>query len=145
MALINQAIALISQIDQVKLIQTARFYQTAAWGKTKQPDFINTAILIKTTLTAPVLLKNVLDIENTMGRQRTEKWGPRIIDIDILLMGNCVVNQPHLTIPHPYITDRNFVLLPLNDLNTTLSLPGKGNINDYIHSRNINEGIITVF
>jgi len=143
-ALINQAISLISQLNQVSVIKTARFYQTAAWGETQQADFINTAILVKTTLSASELLAEILNIENLMGRQRNKKWGPRLIDIDILLFGTHVVNQPQLTIPHPYITERNFVLLPLYDLNTTLLLPGKGKIGNYIHSKNINEGIITV-
>ena len=105
-------------------IITASFiYKTAAWGKTNQADFYNQVVVISSTLTAYQALDCVIEIENNMGRVRTEKWGARIIDIDILFWGNLVINDPVLTIPHPQIPFRKFTLLPLIEINSELIHP----------------------
>jgi 2-amino-4-hydroxy-6-hydroxymethyldihydropteridine diphosphokinase len=98
-------------------------YQTAAWGKTDQPDFINQVIEVKTELDPSRLLESVLLIEKKLGRERYEKWGSRIIDIDVLFYDNEIVCLPNLTIPHPYLHLRRFTLLPLNELNSDFIHP----------------------
>ena len=99
-----------------KITAHSRFYETQAWGKTDQPDFINQAIAIDTKLSPDEVLTAILLIEKEMGRERTEKWAERIIDIDILLYGNLVVNKKDLVIPHPHLHERNFALVPLMEI-----------------------------
>jgi 2-amino-4-hydroxy-6-hydroxymethyldihydropteridine diphosphokinase len=91
-------------------------YQTASWGKQDQPDFINQVIRVDTDLLPIELLTGILEIERVLGRQRVEKWGSRTIDIDILLYDNSIVNNPVLTIPHPYLHERRFSLMPLSEI-----------------------------
>lgn len=99
-----------------KLIRHSGLYQTAAWGKQDQPDFLNQVIIIETTLSAVTILQTILVIESSMGRIRTEKNAPRIIDIDILFFNKEIIKQPDLMVPHPEIQNRRFVLIPLNEL-----------------------------
>ncbi len=91
-------------------------YETAAWGNTDQPAFLNQAIEITTTLTARQLIRRILKIEKQMGRLRQEKYGPRLIDIDILLFNNEKHNYPFLKLPHPEMQNRRFALLPLAEI-----------------------------
>lgn len=91
-------------------------YQTAAWGKTDQPDFLNEVIEVKSILKPLELLNHLLEIEKQLGRVRIEKWGARTIDIDILYMGATVLQSDRLTIPHPGIPSRRFVLEPLCEI-----------------------------
>ena len=91
-------------------------YQTAAWGNTKQPDFLNQVLIVQTKLEPEELLTANLQIEQKMGRIRTVKNAPRIIDIDILYYNKLVLNTANLKIPHPEIPNRRFVLIPLNEL-----------------------------
>ena len=129
---VKLAITQIHQIKHTKVIEESSLYQSKAWGNTNQNDFINSVIKIKTKLSPEKLLEKLLKVESGMGRVRKEKWGPRIIDIDILLYGDSVVEKPHLSIPHPYITERKFVLIPLYELNPQLNIPNKGNLSDFI-------------
>ncbi len=99
-----------------KVIRQSGFYQTAAWGNTDQPDFINQAIIVETQLSVPETMSTILDIEKKMGRIRTLKNAPRIIDIDILFFNKDIINTKNLIIPHPFIRERRFVLVPLNEL-----------------------------
>ena len=92
------------------------FYITKAWGNTDQEDFINQVISLETKQSPQKLLETLLQIEKDSGRERIEKWGPRIIDIDILYYGNKIIDMPDLKIPHPYLHLRNFVLYPLNEI-----------------------------
>lgn len=91
-------------------------YETAPWGKTDQADFINQALLVETPLDAPMLLQTLLSIETAMGRKRIEKFGSRIIDIDILFFNDAIIRQPGLLIPHPEMQNRRFVLAPLAEI-----------------------------
>lgn len=106
-----------------KITASSSVYKTAAWGKHDQPDFYNQILRIETPLNPHQLLTEVLSIEAKIGRQRDQKWGPRIIDIDILFYGNSILNEPALTIPHPGIPNRNFVLTPLNEIASDLIHP----------------------
>jgi 2-amino-4-hydroxy-6-hydroxymethyldihydropteridine diphosphokinase len=98
------------------IIKQSSIYKTAAWGKTDQPDFYNQAVVLDTALSPHELLDTVLGIENIMGRKREEKWGARLIDIDILFYGEMVVTTPQLAIPHPGIPNRRFVLHPMAEI-----------------------------
>lgn len=98
-------------------------YETAAWGKTDQQAFLNQALLLETDLTAPALLECVLEAEAMLGRVRKERYGPRIIDIDILFYNNDIVRTPALTIPHPEIQNRRFALVPLQEIAPGLMHP----------------------
>ncbi len=115
---LRQILAAYAKIEeQVGAIYAfSQFYKTAAWGKEDQDDFINTAILVKTTLSSAELLTTVLNIESELGRKRQEKWGPRIIDIDILFYNSDIIQSPDLVIPHPSMAERNFVLIPLMEI-----------------------------
>ena len=111
-----QNAALLIETECGRIARRSSLYQTAAWGKTDQPDFLNQVLEIETNLAPEILIQTLLDIELKMGRQRKIKYGPRLIDIDILLYGDLVINQPQLKIPHPHLHQRRFVLEPLNEL-----------------------------
>lgn len=99
-----------------KIISLSSIYETAAWGKTDQPSFFNQVMEIQTELLPRLLLRRILKIETRIGRIREEKYGPRIIDIDILFYNDEVHNYPLLKIPHPEIQNRRFVLVPLAEI-----------------------------
>lgn len=105
------------------VIRLSSIYETEAWGNTDQPSFLNQALEISTTLNARQLMRKVLKIEEAMGRVRKEKFGPRIIDIDILLFENEIHDMRFLKIPHPEMQNRRFVLVPLAEINSTLQHP----------------------
>lgn len=98
------------------IMATSSIYQTQAWGNTEQPDFLNQVIQISFRKSPQQLLTEILAIENNMGRSRTEKWGARNIDIDILFFGRAVIHETNLVIPHPGIPLRRFTLLPLAEI-----------------------------
>lgn len=99
-----------------RVTEKSKLYETQAWGVTNQSDFLNQAVAVETSLNPQKLLEQILKIENEMGRERTTKWAERTIDIDILLYGDFVVNEPNLTIPHPELPNRNFALIPLMEI-----------------------------
>lgn len=112
---LRQAYRLIEQYCGT--VQSASsFYQTAAWGLTDQPDFYNQALAMQTKLQPAALMQQLLDIEQIIGRKRSIKMGPRIIDIDILLLDEAVISTELLTVPHPFLQDRKFALLPLAEI-----------------------------
>jgi 2-amino-4-hydroxy-6-hydroxymethyldihydropteridine diphosphokinase len=96
--------------------KASAIYETAAWGNTQQPAFLNQALLLQTNQTAQQLLATALKIEKSLGRERLEKMGPRTIDIDILLFNNDIIDEPGLQVPHPAMPDRRFVLVPLAEI-----------------------------
>ena len=98
------------------IIDRSSLYETAAWGKTDQNSFLNQALVLVTSLNARDLLNEILYIENLMGRDRVEKYGPRIIDIDIIFFNHQIIREDGLTIPHPEMAKRRFVLEPLNQV-----------------------------
>jgi len=98
------------------IILQSGIYETAAWGKTDQPSFLNQALLLETDLPAEQLLDKIMQVENEMGRTRSEKYGPRTIDIDILFYNRNVIQLPQLIVPHPEIQNRRFALEPLHEM-----------------------------
>lgn len=114
-AYLQQAIIAINEaFDTVSLV--AQFYETPPWGDTNQSRFINTVVLVETTLSPEQCIALLQEIEITLGRTKTHKWGPRSIDIDILFYENEILLQEDLIIPHPHLQNRAFVLAPLCDL-----------------------------
>ena len=100
----------------VRITARSPFYRTLAWGRTDQPDFVNLCAAAQTALTPHGLLDTIQCIEAALGRERRERWGPRAIDIDILAYDDTIIDEPGLTIPHPHLTERAFVLVPLRDI-----------------------------
>jgi len=113
---IEKAIALLGKTSKIKFSSVSKFYETAPVGYKEQPDFLNAAIKIETTLKPLKLLAVCQSVERRLKRVRTIRWGPRTIDIDILLYGELITTSDKLTIPHPEMHKREFVLKPLNDI-----------------------------
>lgn len=114
-AYLQQAIAAIEN-EVAPVIKISSVYETQSWGKTNFPDYLNQVILLHTDLPAQTILQKILNIEWTIGRVREEKWGPRIIDIDILFYGDEIVDEPQLKVPHPELHNRRFTLEPLAEI-----------------------------
>jgi len=104
--------------------RTSSIYETAPVGVTEQPDFLNLVVSVRTPLSPHELLDVLQRVENKMGRVRTVRWGPRVIDLDLLLYGESVVETPELTVPHPRLQERSFVLMPLAEIAPAVVLPG---------------------
>jgi len=121
---INLSIARSSIENKIgRIVKSSSIYQTAAWGITEQPDFLNQVILFETKFSAKEILGLILSIENKMGRIRSQKNASRIIDIDILFFNDEIISQSGLTIPHPEIQNRKFALIPLNEIASELIHP----------------------
>jgi 2-amino-4-hydroxy-6-hydroxymethyldihydropteridine diphosphokinase len=103
-------------IDCGRITATSSIYETEAWGYKEQPAFLNQALLIETSLEAEKLMEEILKIEMALGRKREIPLGPRIIDIDIIYFNDEIINTSNLTIPHPSMADRKFVLMPLTEI-----------------------------
>lgn len=110
--------------ETVNIIAVSSLYQTPPWGVSDQPDFINAAASLDTTLAAKALLDLCLEIEKSLLRVRNQRWGPRLIDIDILLFGNQRINEAGLQVPHPRMSERAFVMVPLAEIAPDLIVEG---------------------
>ncbi len=123
------AMDLLAAIPKTRLVGTSSLYRSAPFGGVEQPDFVNAAASLLTRLSAQELLARLLQIETERGRERDAlRWGPRILDLDLLVFGNQQVEESGLTVPHPGIAERNFVLLPLREVAPELQIPGLGHI-----------------
>lgn len=132
---LKKALDQLSQLENVKLIETSAFYQSKPMGPQDQPDFINAVAELETTLPAEKLLDELQAIEQSQGRVRYQHWGPRTLDLDILLYGDDVIMSGRLTIPHPGISKRNFVLYPLADIvGFDFKIAGMGTIKELLTS-----------
>jgi 2-amino-4-hydroxy-6-hydroxymethyldihydropteridine diphosphokinase len=120
--------------EAAQLIGAARLstvIETEPWGYGNQPMFLNAVAELETSLTARQLLDHLLDVERRLGRERIgPRWGPRAIDLDLLLYGDETIDEPGLVVPHPRLTERDFVLTPLAELVPTLKIPGSGTVQD---------------
>lgn len=126
---IGQALSALSELPESKLIAVSPFYRSAPMGPPDQPDYINAAASLLTLLPARDLLAAMQAIEHRQGRRRDgQRWGPRTIDLDLLVYGNARMNEPGLTLPHPGIAERNFVLFPLRDIAPGLVIPGLASV-----------------
>jgi len=115
-AALAAAVGALRAYPDIEIIAASPLYETAPWGLTSQQDFLNAAVRVGTSLAPADLLAAILAIEISLGRVRRKKWGPRSIDIDILVFGDEVIDGPGLTIPHPHLTERIFALAPLVDV-----------------------------
>ena len=106
-----------------EIVAQSGLYETAAWGREDQPAYLNQALAIRTGLRADTLLATCLAVEQHAGRERRERWGSRTLDVDVLFYGTEVIHSPTLTVPHPRLTERRFVLLPLAEIAGTLLHP----------------------
>ncbi len=102
--------------NNLKIIEFSRIYETAAWGLEEQPAFLNQVIKMETLFNPSELLGRLLAIENEMGRQRVKKWEQRCIDLDILFFNDDIIHETNLTVPHPYLHERRFTLIPVSEI-----------------------------
>lgn len=128
-AALDAALDAIDRRENTRVRAVSRYYFTPPWGDTQQPEFLNAVACVHTTLTAGALLDEMHRIEGQLGRERTDRrWGPRLIDLDLLVFGEARIDRPELTVPHPRIRERAFVLVPLLELAPELSIPGVGRV-----------------
>jgi 2-amino-4-hydroxy-6-hydroxymethyldihydropteridine diphosphokinase len=120
-----EALARLGSAPGVSLAALSSVYRTPPWGKLDQPDFLNMAALVETTLPARALLALCLDVERGLGRERRERWGPRLIDIDVLTYGEATIDEPNLKVPHPRLAERAFALAPLAEIAPRLMVGGR--------------------
>ncbi len=126
---VEQAVRQLGKIRRTRLLASSSLYRSAPLGGTDQPDFINAAAALLTRLDAVELLAELQAIETESGRQRDDKrWGPRVLDLDLLVYANRMIDVPGLRVPHPGIAGRNFVLLPLREIAPELAVPGLGRV-----------------
>ena len=120
--------------EAATLIGAARLstvIETEPWGYENQPKFLNAVAEVETPLAARQLLDHLLDVERRLGRERVgAQWGPRTIDLDLLLFGGETIDEPGLVVPHPRLTERDFVLRPLAELVPSLKIPGNGTVHE---------------
>jgi 2-amino-4-hydroxy-6-hydroxymethyldihydropteridine diphosphokinase len=125
-----EAIERMSTLETTRVVLRSQLYLTRPMGPQEQPDFVNAAVGLLTQLGARELLAGLLGIERSMGRDRQERWGPRVIDLDLLWMVDSAIDEPGLTVPHPGVSMRNFVLYPLADIAPTIKIPRVGLVLD---------------
>lgn len=130
-AIVRSAIEALRCLDGIENFRVSDLYESAPLGPSDQPDFINAAVGFRTRDSAHDLLARLQAIENRHGRARGgERWGARSLDLDLLAFGDVVVSSAALTVPHPGIAERNFVLLPLMDLDPALNIAGRGSVTE---------------
>jgi len=127
-ATMRRAIEMLSETPGVRVVRTSRFVRTSPVGPIEQPEFLNAAALLETRLPARGLLERLQEIERSLGRDRAkeQRWGPRAIDLDLILFGDATIDEPGLTVPHPRMHERLFVLAPLAEVAPGLIVPGAG-------------------
>ena len=127
-ATVEAAFAALAHLPSSQLLARSRLYRTAPVGITEQPEFVNAAAALETSLAPEALLDALLNIEQDFGRVRALRNGPRTLDLDILLYDDLIIDTPRLTLPHPRLHLRAFVLYPLADLAADLQIPGRGQL-----------------
>jgi 2-amino-4-hydroxy-6-hydroxymethyldihydropteridine diphosphokinase len=126
---IGRAIAALAAIENTVLVRTSPLYLSEPLDGSDQPDYINAVCALLTRLDAERLMKSLHDIETAQGRSRDGKnWGPRTLDLDLLVYSSATIDKEDLKVPHPGISERNFVLLPLLDIAPHLRIPGQGSV-----------------
>jgi 2-amino-4-hydroxy-6-hydroxymethyldihydropteridine diphosphokinase len=131
-ARVHEAFGHLQALRSTGWMLRSRLYRTRPMGPQDQPEFVNAAAGLLTQLTARELLAALLGIEKSMGRNRQERWGPRVIDLDLIWMPGEIIDEPGLTVPHPGVSTRNFVLYPLADIAPSLAIPGHGRVSELL-------------
>lgn len=129
---IEAALEAIAAIPQTTLLRRSRLYRTPPWGRLDQPDFINAVVEVQTRLDAATLLDALRRIETAAGRQRLDRWGPRSLDLDLLVHGDTRIDTAQLQLPHPRMQERAFVLVPLAELAPALRIEPHGRVIDLL-------------
>ena len=127
-ARVHEAFERLTPLAATGAVVRSRLYKTRPMGPQDQPYFVNAAAGVLTQSTPRELLDRLLQIETDMGRNRRERWGARVIDLDLVWMPGESLDEPGLTLPHPGVSTRNFVLYPLADIAPTLAIPGHGTV-----------------
>jgi 2-amino-4-hydroxy-6-hydroxymethyldihydropteridine diphosphokinase len=128
-AQVERALSELAAIDATRVLRRSSLYRSAPWGVTDQPAFVNAVAEVETRLPARVLLDALLEIERRHGRRRDgARWGPRTLDLDLLVHGRTRLAEPGLILPHPHIAERAFVLMPLAELDPDFDLPSVGSV-----------------
>jgi 2-amino-4-hydroxy-6-hydroxymethyldihydropteridine diphosphokinase len=125
-----EAMERLAALGAPNTVLRSHLYLSRPMGPQDQPDYINAAVGLLTQHSPQKMLAGLLDIERSMGRTRRERWGPRVIDLDLVWMVDAAVDEPGLTVPHPGVSIRNFVLYPLADIAPTIKIPGFGTVLD---------------
>jgi len=133
---IRRALSQLEILPGTSVVAISSLYRSAPFGDVEQSDFVNAVAHLQTRLDAESLLQQLLGIESAQGRVRGERWGPRIIDLDLLVHGDTISDSHELKLPHPGIAERNFVLLPLQEIAPETVLPGLGKVADIAVDRN---------
>jgi 2-amino-4-hydroxy-6-hydroxymethyldihydropteridine diphosphokinase len=131
---VTNAFEALAEIADTQLLARSKLYKSSPMGPADQPDFINAVAALSTNLSALELLRALQSIEEQHGRQRTLHWGPRTLDLDLLLYSNQVINSPSLTLPHPGLPERDFVLYPLAEIAPQLILPCGKTLTDLLQN-----------
>lgn len=129
---LRKAVALLAVAEGVDVLAVSELRETDPVGVVDQPRFVNGAAAVETVLPARDLLDTLLAIERSLGRERVERWGPRTVDLDLLLYGDEIVDEPGLHVPHPRLHERRFVLEPLAELDPELVIPGRGRVSELL-------------
>ncbi len=127
---VERAFEFLESVPEISLLSRSSLYRSGAMGPVDQPDYVNAVAKVSTTLDARELLGALQRIERLRGRKRGVRWGPRVLDLDLLIYGGEQIDELRLKVPHPGIAERNFVLLPLLEVAPTLTLPGLGRLAD---------------
>lgn len=129
---LDAALAALAALPATRVLRASGYYVTPAWGGIEQPDFVNAAAVLDTALAPLDLLDGLLAIECGAGRDRSRevRWGPRTLDLDLLLYGDVVFDSPRLSLPHPRLHERAFALLPLAEVAPEAAIPGVGRVRD---------------
>lgn len=128
---VQKAFETLAALPKSRVVSRSSLYRSAPFGPVEQPDFVNAVALLATALSATDLQQQLQQIERQQGRlSGGVRWGPRVIDLDLLLYGDAEINSATLTVPHPGIAERNFVLLPLRELSPELMMPKLGRVSD---------------
>jgi 2-amino-4-hydroxy-6-hydroxymethyldihydropteridine diphosphokinase len=125
---LRRAVELLGETAGVEVVAVSELRETEPVGVVDQPGFLNGAVALETVLPPRALLDVLLEVERSLGRVRKERWGPRVVDLDLLVYGDVVVDEPGLRLPHPHLAERRFALEPLADLDPALDIPGLGNV-----------------
>ena len=123
---LKKALNMLSSEKEISVQAVSAIYETAPVGGPEQGPFLNACAALQTTLTPTLLLLKMLEVENSLGRVREVRWGPRVIDLDLLVYEGVIMNTPLLELPHPRMIERNFVLIPLADIDRELLIPDHG-------------------
>ena len=133
---IRRAIEMLATQRGIELVGVSRLRETEPWGPVEQPPYLNGAVALDTELGPRDLLEVLLDVEGSLGRDRSTevRFGPRTLDLDLLVCGDLVLDEPGLTLPHPRLHERRFALEPLADLDPELVVPGRGTVRELLAS-----------